>query len=84
MAKATVVRKSLGPKRPCGFDSRPGHKNTSSRYLEGVFFVIWQTFGKHLFAFARLVYALFLSSLILFCFCINHIWPVREHLENPQ
>ena len=25
MAKATVVRKSLGPKRPCGFDSRPGH-----------------------------------------------------------
>ena len=26
MAKATVVRKSLGPKRPCGFDSRPGHE----------------------------------------------------------
>ena len=39
--------KSLGPKRPCGFDSRPGHKNTLSRYLEGVFFITWQTFGKH-------------------------------------
>ena len=23
--KAVVVRKSLGPKGPCGFDSRPGH-----------------------------------------------------------
>ena len=23
--KAAVVRKSLGPKGPCGFDSRPGH-----------------------------------------------------------
>ena len=26
VAKAIVVRKSLGPKRPCGFDSRPRHK----------------------------------------------------------
>ena len=39
--------KSLGPKRPCGFDSRPGHRNTLSRYLEGVFSFTWQTFGKH-------------------------------------
>ena len=47
VAKAIVVRKSLGPKRPCGFDSRPGHENTLSRYLEGVFLFTWQTFGKH-------------------------------------
>ena len=26
VAKAIVARKSLGPKRPCGFDSRPRHK----------------------------------------------------------
>ena len=26
VAKAIVVRKSLGPKRPCGFDSRPRHE----------------------------------------------------------
>ena len=49
VAKAIAARKSLGPKRPCGFDSRPGHRNTLSRYLEGVFFITWQTFGKHLY-----------------------------------
>ena len=26
VAKAIVVRKSLGPQSPCGFDSRPGHE----------------------------------------------------------
>jgi hypothetical protein len=26
VVKTIVVRKSLGPKRPCGFDSRPGHR----------------------------------------------------------
>ena len=28
VAKAIVVRKSLGPKRPCGFESRPRHGNS--------------------------------------------------------
>lgn len=47
VAKAIVVRKSRGQQWPYGFDSRPGHENALFRYLEGVFFVTWQTFGKH-------------------------------------
>ena len=51
MAKATVVRKSLGPKRPCGFDSRPGHEGKPG-------FIAWlscclgrqQGFGSRSFA----------------------------------
>ena len=39
--------KSLGQQWLCGFDSRPRHENTLSRRLESVFFMIWQTFGKH-------------------------------------
>ncbi len=54
--------KSLGPKRLCGFESRPGHKNTLSRYLEGVFFFTWQTFGKQLIAWSLLPMPLNRSS----------------------
>ena len=33
---------------------RPGHRNTLSGYLEGVFLFIWQTFGKQLIAWSLL------------------------------
>ena len=52
MAKATVARKSLGPKRPCGFDSRPGHKGQPGNEA-WLFLLFWgwqQGFGTFTFA----------------------------------
>ena len=37
--KARVVRKSRGQQCPYGFDSRPKHMNSPSRYLGGLFFI---------------------------------------------
>ena len=33
MAKVIVARKSLGPKRPCGSDSRPGHERLCKLFI---------------------------------------------------
>ena len=43
--KARVARKSRGQQCPYGFDSRPEHINSPSRYLGGLFLLICSEFA---------------------------------------